>query len=204
MPARMTVRASDPPPQRLIPRAAGLIGDDPIFALNAEASRRIRAGEDIVNSTLGALLDDELCLATIPAVAEAYARIPLERAAGYAPNAGPPAVLEAVRTDVFGDSEFARHCVTVATPGGSGALALAVASFLEHGQALLTSSYFWSPYETIALIQGFHAGDAASCLERLRGFIRAGVRHIVLRFGGGDQATQLERATREILPRLRA
>ena len=59
MPARMTVRASDPPPQRLIPRAAGLIGDDPIFALNAEASRRIRAGEDIVNSTLGALLDDE-------------------------------------------------------------------------------------------------------------------------------------------------
>lgn len=64
-------------------------------------------------------------------------------------------------------------------------------------------TYYAAPYETIARIQGFHAGDAASCLERLQGFIRAGVRHIVLRFGGGDQATQLERATREILPRLR-
>ena len=64
-------------------------------------------------------------------------------------------------------------------------------------------TYYAAPYETIARIQGFHAGDAVSCLERLQGFIRAGVRHIVLRFGGGDQATQLERATREILPRLR-
>ena len=64
-------------------------------------------------------------------------------------------------------------------------------------------TYYAAPYEAIARIQGFHAGDAASCLERLQGFIRAGVRHIVLRFGGGDQATQLERATREILPRLR-
>jgi hypothetical protein len=38
----------------------------------------------------------------------------------------------------------------------------------------------------------------------LRSFIAAGVHHIVLRFGGGDQSTQLERATREILPHLRA
>jgi alkanesulfonate monooxygenase SsuD/methylene tetrahydromethanopterin reductase-like flavin-dependent oxidoreductase (luciferase family) len=64
-------------------------------------------------------------------------------------------------------------------------------------------SYYGAPYETIARIQGFHAGDAASCVERLRAFIAAGVRHIVLRFGGGDQSVQLERATREILPRLR-
>jgi alkanesulfonate monooxygenase SsuD/methylene tetrahydromethanopterin reductase-like flavin-dependent oxidoreductase (luciferase family) len=30
-----------------------------------------------------------------------------------------------------------------------------------------------------------------------------GVRHIVLRFGCSDQAAQLERTTREILPRLK-
>jgi alkanesulfonate monooxygenase SsuD/methylene tetrahydromethanopterin reductase-like flavin-dependent oxidoreductase (luciferase family) len=64
--------------------------------------------------------------------------------------------------------------------------------------------YYGAPYEVIARIQGFHAGDAASCVERLRSFIAAGVHHIVLRFGGGDQSTQLERATREILPHLRA
>lgn len=65
-------------------------------------------------------------------------------------------------------------------------------------------AYYAAPYEAIARTQGFHAGDPASCLDRLQGFVRAGVRHIVLRFGGGDQAEQLERTTREILPRLRA
>jgi len=53
------------------------------------------------------------------------------------------------------------------------------------------------------LLQGFHGGDAASCLERLQRFVAVGVRHIVLRFGGGDQTEQLERATRELLPRLK-
>jgi alkanesulfonate monooxygenase SsuD/methylene tetrahydromethanopterin reductase-like flavin-dependent oxidoreductase (luciferase family) len=64
-------------------------------------------------------------------------------------------------------------------------------------------AYYAAPYESIARIQGFHGGDAASCLERLQRFVQAGVRHIVLRFGGGDQAEQLERATRELLPRLK-
>ncbi|HXH81836.1 MAG TPA: LLM class flavin-dependent oxidoreductase [Candidatus Tectomicrobia bacterium] len=65
-------------------------------------------------------------------------------------------------------------------------------------------AYYGAPYEAIARIQGFHAGDTASCLERLQRFVAAGVRHVVLRFGGADQMEQLERTTREILPRLRA
>ena len=63
-------------------------------------------------------------------------------------------------------------------------------------------AYYAAPYEAIARIQSFHAGDPASCLAHLQGFVTAGVRHIVLRFGG-DQDAQLERMTREILPRLR-
>lgn len=63
--------------------------------------------------------------------------------------------------------------------------------------------YYAAPYEAIARIQGFHAGDAQSCVDRLRGFVEAGVTDIVLRFGGDDQSVQLERATRDILPRLR-
>jgi aromatic-amino-acid transaminase len=146
----LSVRAPDPAAHRLIDRQHESSGDDPIFSLDAEASRRRAAGEDVVNSTLGALLDDELRLATIPAVAEAYRRIPPEEAAGYAPIAGPPAFLEAVQADLFGGAETARASVAVATPGGTGALALAVTNFLEPGQSLLTSSYHWTPYETIA------------------------------------------------------
>ena len=40
-------------------------------------------------------------------------------------------------------------------------------------------------------------------MSSLQRFVAVGARHIVLRFGGGDQAEQLERATRELLPRLK-
>jgi alkanesulfonate monooxygenase SsuD/methylene tetrahydromethanopterin reductase-like flavin-dependent oxidoreductase (luciferase family) len=73
-------------------------------------------------------------------------------------------------------------------------------------QAALRSfveGYYNAPYEAIARIQGYHGGDAASCRERLQAFVRAGVRHVVLRFGGGDQQEQLDRMTREVLPALR-
>ena len=138
----------------MTPASADRPGDDPIFALNAEARARTRAGKDVLNSTLGTLMDDELELAVLPAVAEAYRRIPLASASGYAPIAGPPAFLGAVIHDLFGDGPLGRSAVAAATPGGTGACALAITNFLEPGQRLLTTSYFWGPYETLAL----HAG----------------------------------------------
>lgn len=135
---------------RLIAARAARGGDDPIFALNAEANRRLAAGKSVVNSTLGALLDEGGRLATLPSVSEAFRQVPLEQAAAYAPIAGPPAFLQAVIADLFASSPLAEQALAVATPGGTGALALAVANFLEPGQALLTSSFYWSPYETIA------------------------------------------------------
>jgi aromatic-amino-acid transaminase len=125
-------------------------GDDPIFALNAEAVRRARAGESIVNATLGALYEDDGSLAVIPAVADAFERVDERRAAGYAPIAGEPAFLSAVVRDLYGSGPLAADSVAVATPGATGALHHALVDFLEPGQALLAPSYFWSPYQTIA------------------------------------------------------
>ncbi len=139
-------------PTSLIPARAALSGDDPIFALNAEATRRRERGEDIVNSTLGVLLDEDGRLCTLPAVLAAYGRIAPQGAAGYAPIAGLKSFRDAVRADVFGGSDLLAQSVAVAAPGGSGALALAVGSFLEPGQALLTTSLYWSPYDTIAAL----------------------------------------------------
>jgi aromatic-amino-acid transaminase len=124
--------------------------DDPIFALNAEASRRARAGEAIVNATLGALFEDDGRLATLPAVFDALRAVPLERAVAYPPIAGEPAFLAAVVRDLFGASPLAGNAVAVATPGGTGAIHHAVADFLEPGDALLTPELFWQPYQTIA------------------------------------------------------
>lgn len=150
----MSLPTIDPAVRRLVSRLADEGGDDPIFALNAEATRRREAGEDVVNSTLGMLLDEEEHLATLRAVGDAYRRIPWERGVPYAPIAGTASFLAAVQTDLFAGHPLARSAIAVATPGGSGALGLAVACFLEPGQRVLTSSYHWSPYQTIAAQAG--------------------------------------------------
>jgi aromatic-amino-acid transaminase len=138
----------------LIPSAANRSGNDPIFALNAEAKRRAAAGESIVNATLGALMDDDGRLLLLPSVVEALSEVPAAKAAAYAPIAGEPTFLRAVIGDVFGDGPLAAQTVAAATPGGTGALYLAIANFLEPGQALLTTDFYWGPYHTLATQSG--------------------------------------------------
>lgn len=134
----------------LIPTRTARPADDPIFALNAEATTRREKGESVINATVGALLDDDGKLAVLPAVLEAVREVPGARAAGYAPLAGPKDFLTAVIADLLTGSPLLEHAVAVATPGGTGALRHAVTNFLEPGQAILTSSFYWGPYKTIA------------------------------------------------------
>ena len=134
----------------LIPSRTARPADDPIFALNAEASARRAKGESIINATVGALLDDDGKLAILPTVIEALREVPPVQAAGYAPLAGPAAFNDAVVADVLSGTPLAEHAFAVATPGGTGALKLAVTDFLDAGQSLLTSSFYWGPYKTIA------------------------------------------------------
>jgi len=134
----------------LIPAGTARPGDDPIFALNAEAQARKKAGESVVNATVGALLDDDGKLAMISGVVDALRDVPPEVGAAYAPIAGPPAFLQAVITDLFGDRPQASWATAVATPGGSGALRHAITNFLEPQQMLLTSAFYWGPYKTLA------------------------------------------------------
>lgn len=154
----------------LIPLAADRPGDDPIFALNAQAVRRAQAGEDVLNATLGALMDDRGHLALMPSVTEAIARVDPEAAAAYAPISGDPPFRAAVVRDTFGTSALAGEAVAVATAGATGALLHAVTSFLEPGQALLTTSYFWSPYRIIAshtqrAVELFEMFDASGAFD---------------------------------------
>ncbi|HEY1696829.1 MAG TPA: aminotransferase class I/II-fold pyridoxal phosphate-dependent enzyme [Polyangiaceae bacterium] len=134
----------------LIPAHQGRPADDPIFALNREATQRRQKGESIVNATVGALLDDEGKLAILPSAARAVHEVPAVEWATYAPIAGTPDFLKAVLEDLLGgEPELRKTAVATATPGGSGALRHALANFLEPGQALLTTSWFWGPYQTL-------------------------------------------------------
>jgi aromatic-amino-acid transaminase len=134
----------------LIPSRLGRPSDDPIFALNTEAKARAAKGEKVVNATVGALLDDDGKLAVLDGIAAALREVSPREAAGYAPIAGSAAFLKGVANDLLGDRVAGDLTAAVATPGGTGALRHAIASFLEPGQAVLTTSFFWGPYKTLA------------------------------------------------------
>jgi len=134
----------------VIPSHQGRPSDDPIFALNKEATARKARGEAVINGTVGALLHDDGKLAILPTAARAVQEVPAEEWAPYAPIAGSTDFLSAVIADIFKDEPEMRACaVAAATPGGSGALRHAIANYLEPGQSILTTSFFWGPYQTL-------------------------------------------------------
>lgn len=144
--------------RELIPSRRGLPGDDPIFLLNAEAQRRGAAGEDILNATVGALLDDGGRLVVLDTVMELWREMGELDVAPYAPIAGDPAFLLALTRRHWPQVE--QVGAGVATPGGSGALALSVRNFLEPGMAVLTAAPYWGPYQTIAQEDGLRVETA--------------------------------------------
>ncbi len=135
----------------LVPGHQGRPTEDPIFALNREANARIARGESVVNATIGAAMDDDGKLAVLPTAARAVHEVEGPSWAGYAPISGSPAFLQAVIADLFATEPLMREvAIATATPGGTGALRHALANFLEPGQSLLTTSFFWGPYQTLA------------------------------------------------------
>lgn len=152
----------------LIPEVLGRMGNDPIFALNAEARARAERGESILNATLGALTRDDGSLAVMPSAAAAFEEVPPHLAAGYAPIAGVPGFLDAVLGDLFGKAPPAGQALAVATPGSTGAIYQAVANFLERGQAALAPSLYWGPYRAICE----HLGRGVETFETLTPSLR--------------------------------
>lgn len=141
--------------EHLIPSRRGRPGNDPIFALNKQAAERKAAGHPVINATLGALQDDDGKLATLSTATRAISEVKPEQWAAYAPIAGPPAFLGAVMDEMLAKfPDLRKRAVAVATPGGTGALRHAFTSFVEHGQSILTTSFFWGPYSTLAQEHG--------------------------------------------------
>jgi aromatic-amino-acid transaminase len=136
---------------QLIPSHQARPTDDPIFSLNTEAKKRASEGHAVVNATIGAAMDDSGKLSVMQTALGALRGLDDLSIAAYAPISGAPAFLNALLDDLFAlDAELRASAVAVATPGGTGALKQAISNFLEPGQAMLTTSFYWSPYQTIA------------------------------------------------------
>ena len=97
----------------------------------------------------------------------------------------------------------AGRSLTDITPALYTTLVLGEAASAQVELERFLSTYYNAPAAAMVKRQACYAGDADGCAKWMAGFIEAGVRHIIVRFAGvSDQMAQLERAARDLLPRV--
>lgn len=110
--------------------------------------------EKVINGTVGSLLDDEGNLMILSSVVEVLKGLKPEDFADYAPIGGLPSYHKAVIKETFGDFTPKGYTRAIATPGGSGAIRNTIVNYSRIGDKVLTSDWFWGPYNTIAQEHG--------------------------------------------------
>ncbi len=126
--------------------------DDAIFALAAiaqEATKKYGA-DKVINSTLGALMDDNGELVCLKTVYDELKSLPNAAIAAYALVAGQPAFLDAITKRCFKSYRPDAYIKAVATPGGSGSVRHAIYNYTNPGDSVLVSDWYWKPYVTIS------------------------------------------------------
>lgn len=126
--------------------------EDKIFGINKLAKEMMakEGTEQVVNSTIGSLLDDEGKLVVLSSVVEVLKSLTPIDYADYAPIAGTPDFIKSVKKAAFGNYVPKAYTEAIATPGGTGAIRNTIQNYSKRGDQVLTSDWYWSPYSTIA------------------------------------------------------
>lgn len=127
-------------------------GTDPIFRVAGEAGKRTAqvGKEAVINSTIGALMDDDGDLVCFKEVYDVLKALPNNELANYAGIPGTPEFREKVVDACFKSHRPDGFISAVATPGGTGAVRHAIANYTEFGDKVLVPDWYWAPYRTIA------------------------------------------------------
>ncbi len=127
-------------------------GTDPIFKIAGQAGQRSRelGAEAVINSTIGALMDDDGNLVTLKSVYDTLKALPNPLIAAYSGLAGQPDFLKKVIEACFKSCQPDDYIRSVATPGGTGAIRHAFYNYTEFGDTILLPDWYWAAYATIA------------------------------------------------------
>jgi aromatic-amino-acid transaminase len=143
-----------PSPLLLNPHAQTKGGDDPIFHWFSRSMAAKAEGFDVVNGTLGSLLHEDGTLMVNKTVEAHIRQQPERELCGYAPLKGLPPFRELAIEMALGDQrvpleKLGLSAISIATPGGCGALSVSATNFIDRGDNLLLRNRHWSPYQTI-------------------------------------------------------
>jgi len=148
----------------LPPHAMAKGGNDVIYAWLARYQAAKSRGEDAVNGTIGALLDDEGELILNPIVGQVLNELTDLDKGAYSPLPGLPEFRETAQKLAIGPKlqqlrNLGLETEAVASPGGCGALYLSARNLLSTSDSILVRSTYWGPYKTIAEECGLNLVD---------------------------------------------
>lgn len=130
--------------------------EDKIFGVNERAKIATDkfGHENVINATVGTLLDDFGNPMILSSVDEVMRTLSPYEYATYAPIAGTVGFRESIFKAAFGEFSTGRKTGVVAAPGGTSAIRNAVANYSSIGDKVLTHDWHWGPYENILIEQG--------------------------------------------------
>ena len=131
--------------------AKGKATPDKIFAASDTANKaaQVHGKENVINATIGAILDENRVLSCLPTIEKNYRKIETVDLVQYAPIAGLPEYLSAVVNEACGESRPDAHIAAVATAGGTGCLHHVIWNYAEIGDKIITSDWYWDAYSSI-------------------------------------------------------
>lgn len=124
---------------------------DKIFGIAGKAGEAAaKVGkENIIDATIGALIDDNGELIVFESVVEGLHQLKPADYSAYAPISGLPAYLDVAQKYAFGNHRPNMYTAACATPGGSGAIRTFISNYTNYGDAVITSDWYWAAYKTI-------------------------------------------------------
>ena len=159
--------------------------EDKVFAASGKALDAVaKYGKaDVINATVGALYDDDGDLLVLKSVDKVMKDLEPKDFAAYAPIAGTPGFKKAILKAALGSYEPKSYVGVVGTPGGTGSIRNAVANYSCPGDKILTHSWHWAPYKSIA-------GELYRGIERFEMFDEEG------RFNTADFGYRVKKLTK--------
>ena len=126
--------------------------EDKVFAASGKALDAVSkyGPAEVINATVGALYDDEGQLLVLRSVDKVIRELEPKDYAAYAPIAGTPGFRKAILKAALGGFEPKSYVCAVGTPGGTAAIRNAIANYSCPGDRILTHSWHWAPYKSIA------------------------------------------------------
>ena len=127
--------------------------EDTVFAIVKKAKEDIAANgaENVIDATIGSLYNEEGSIVAFDSVFTPYDHIAKETKAAYAGSfVGNESFRKQVYSWVVESSGSTLAHSVIATPGGTGAVALSVQEVLDEGETLIIPEIAWGSYKLMA------------------------------------------------------